>query len=124
MNPVRGEVSVEIAGGKYVLAATMEGLSQLSHVTGCRTLHDLYERLIGTEIFTTLAALRALVQSGRDADGKDMKRKDAASTAALSFTLSDASAVQAAFVEMLGALTRQPDEREDSEPGNATTALN
>lgn len=115
VNPIRGEAEVIIAGGTYVLAATMQGLAELSQTTGCTTLQALFQRLVGTELYVTAAALQAFVHSGKDADGKPLKRKEAAAAIAASFSLADTGPVQTAFMTLLAALTRKPD---DKEPGD------
>lgn len=122
VNPVRGETEVVIAKGKYVLAATMESLASLSREAGCATLHDLYTRLMGTELFTTTRALVAFIQSGADAAGKPLKRREASALAVASFSLADANAVQAGFIDLLSALTRKPDDAGQDDAGNGKAA--
>jgi len=123
VNPLRGEAEVKIGRCKFILAAEMAGLAELSSATGCKTIHELYERLIGTELLVTRRALAAFVLSGTDADGKVLKRREAAAVAVDSFSLSDIVPIQAAFVEIMSALTRKPDQvGEGDEAGNPTAA--
>lgn len=122
LNPVRGEAEVEIAGGKYLLAADMLGLAALSQSAGCATMPELYQRLWGTEPFTTLAALRAWVQKGTTAEGKELKRGPAADAAARSYSLADMDSVQAGFIKILASLTRQPTDAESDDVGNRVAA--
>lgn len=123
MNPLRGETEVTIGRCKFVLAAEMEGLAELSASTGCKTIHELYERLIGTELRVTQRALATFTMSGVAADGKALKRREAAALAVTTFSLADILPVQAAFLEIMSALTRKPDQvGEGDEAGNATAA--
>lgn len=122
-NALRGEATLKIAGYTYTLAMTMESLATLADMLGDPPMHDLYKRLVGASLFTARAALATFVQSGADADGKELKKKDAAKRAVEDYALSDAPAMQAATLTLLAALTRKADDAaQEEEPGNRTAA--
>lgn len=104
-NKARGEVAVTLGDLEIVLAAEMGQLGRLSALTGHPTFPELYSRLVGTEISTTMAALRLLTVRGQRG-GKDLKRDEAADAAAEAFRLDDAEAVQSAFQDILAGLMR------------------
>lgn len=121
VNPVRGEAEVEIAGDKYLLAATMEGLAELSRTAGCETFDDLFRRMMGSELFTARAALSVLVQKAT-IDGKELKGAKAGLAAVAAYSLADMVPVQAGFLAILDALTRKPEAGPADDAGNATAA--
>lgn len=64
VNGARGEVALWVGDVPLVVAAEMEGLSTLSTHLECKSLHDLFVRLSGTEVAATRAALPALAVKG------------------------------------------------------------
>lgn len=114
INELRGEAELKLSGYAFKLAATMESIAALSRAVDRPTLGVLYQRLIGSEMDTTLAALQVFVEKGVDPEGKPMKKRDAAQAAARLYAITDAPAVQTAFMEILKALTREPKD-EDAE---------
>ena len=64
VNGARGEVALKIDDVDLVIAATMEGLSVLSTRLECQSLQDLFVKLSGTELTTTMAAIPALTVKG------------------------------------------------------------
>lgn len=121
VNPIRGEAEIEIAGQKFVLAATMDALAELSRTAGCETFEELFRRLVGTELFATRAALRVLVQKGTVGD-KELKGAKAGAEAVAAYSLADMVAVQTGFVAILDALTRKPEDGKVADEGNGTAA--
>jgi hypothetical protein len=122
-NALRGEATLKIAGCTYTLAITMESLAGLADMLGDPPMHDLYQRLVGASLFTSRAALAGFMLSGTDPTGKELKKRDAAKRAVEDYSLSEAPAVQAAFMTLLAALTRKSDEPAGEEdPGNRTAA--
>jgi hypothetical protein len=122
LNTLRGEAEVAIGGDTYRLAATMEGLASLSGETGCASLAELYQRLIGTELSMSRAALKVFMVGGEDAEGKPLARAPAAARALADLSLTDMDAVREAFAGILMALRRKDDAPAADEPGNAEPA--
>lgn len=105
INPVRGEAKAQVGDVEIVLAATMEGLAQVSAELGCQSFPDLYARLAGTELAATRAGIRAFTTAG-SRGGKTLAARAAAEAALAALTLSDLAALQVAFVTLFAALTR------------------
>lgn len=64
VNGARGEVALKIGDVDLVIAATMTGLAAVSSRLGCQSLSDLFLRLSGTEVATTMAAISLLTIKG------------------------------------------------------------
>lgn len=64
VNSVRGEVALPIGDVDLVIAAEMERLAALSARLECRSLADLYQRLLGVEVAATMAAIELLTVKG------------------------------------------------------------
>lgn len=109
VNPVRGEATLAIAGNTYLLAVTMESLAQLSNSVGDPPFPELFRRLNGSSLFTLRAALALFVQSGTDADGKEMKAGPASAALIRDFVLGDLAAAQAVMQTLLAAFMRADD---------------
>jgi len=64
VNGERGDVGITIGDTEIVIAATMEGLANVSTELKCKSLIDLYERLGQVEVAATLAGIRHLTVRG------------------------------------------------------------
>lgn len=64
VNGARGEVGITIGDTEIVIAATMEGLANVSTELKCKSLLDLYERLGQVEVAATIAGIRHLTVRG------------------------------------------------------------
>lgn len=64
VNGERGEVGIKIGHTEIVIAATMEGLANVSTELKCKSLFDLYERLGQVEVAATIAGIRHLTIRG------------------------------------------------------------
>ncbi len=105
-NSIRGEVRVAIGPVTIVMAPTMGNLARLSHALDHPMFAQLYQRLVGTEIVATRAAIRHLTVGG-EADGEALSA-DAAATAALeALCLEDLSALQTGFEAFMAGMTRK-----------------
>lgn len=67
VNGARGEVALTAGGEDLVIAATMEGLSNVSTRLDCKSLADLFMRLSGVEPAATVAAVELLTVKGNGA---------------------------------------------------------
>ena len=105
-NTVRGEAEARVGDITITLVATMDGLARLSAATGRPLLPVLYERLVGTEMETTRAAIELFTTGGKDAEGRPIKGRAAANAALEKHSLADTGALQQAFSELLAALIR------------------
>lgn len=63
-NSERGEVPLSIGGVELVIAATMQGLAQVSGKLRCQSFSELYQRLIGLEINAVIAGVESLAIKG------------------------------------------------------------
>ncbi len=63
-NPEAGEVSVSVGGQDLILVASIGGLARVSAHCQCKTLFELYERLIGSEPNAALAFIRNCTVAG------------------------------------------------------------
>ncbi|MEN5297524.1 hypothetical protein ABE530_04110 [Brucella sp. TWI559] len=64
VNGARGEVGITIGGADIVIAASMGGLAAVSTELGCKSMHDLYERLTNGEIAAVVSGIRHLTIEG------------------------------------------------------------
>lgn len=115
-NRVRGETTLVLAGDTYTLATTMDGLAQLSSHLTCGTLQDMYARLIGVEIMATRVGLQYLTVRCETHDGKVIEGRDAGKRAWANYLLTDSTAVQQAFEEVLSAFVRKGDGGDEDVP--------
>lgn len=119
-NPARGEATLKIGAGEYVLVATMESLSQVSAAIGDPPFSELFTRLMGGSIQATRTALMVFVQSAKIGDDKTLKSAEARRAAVAAYTLADLTAVQVAMQTLFEPLLAGPSRSDDS--GNGTTA--
>lgn len=110
VNPIRGEAEVKIGDIVITMVATMDGLARLSAATGRPLLHELYQRLVGTEMETTRAAIELFTTGGKGADGRPLKARAAALEALAQHSSEDTLALQQAFADLLGGLRRKDEE--------------
>lgn len=110
VNTVKGETAVKIGGVEIVLAATMEGLAQVSAATGRPTMPELFNRLLGGEIDTVLVAIRLLTRRGTDADGRPLNRRVAADEAVKAYRIVDFAALRVGLEALLEPLIGEPGE--------------
>ncbi len=108
-NGIRGEVRVAIGPVTIVMAPTMGNLARLSHALDHPMFAQLYQRLVGTEIVATRAAIRHLTVSGEAADGEALSAGAAATAALEALCLEDLSALQTGFEAFMAGLTRKDD---------------
>lgn len=64
VNGARGEVALRVGDVDLVIAAEMGRLAAVSTALECKSFLDLYQRLLGTEVAATLAALQHLTVRG------------------------------------------------------------
>lgn len=88
-NSERGEVPLSIGGVDLVIAATMQGLAQVSGKLRCTSFSELYGKLVNVEIAAVIAGVEGLAIKGDV--GKAMK----------ALTLSDLPACRDAFLTAL-----------------------
>lgn len=64
VNGARGEVPLTVGGVDLVIAATMKGLAGTSTAIGCQSLGELFLKIQGVEVATTIAAIGNLTVRG------------------------------------------------------------
>jgi len=64
VNGARGEVPLQVGGVDLVIAATMKGLAATSTALGCQSLSELFLKIQGVEVATTIAAISHLTVRG------------------------------------------------------------
>lgn len=89
VNGARGEVALRVGSTDLVIAAEIGRLAAVSTALDCKSLSDLYQRLLNVEVAATIAGVRHLAIRG-----------DAAK-AAMELTLADFPACANAFGEAL-----------------------
>ncbi len=121
-NPARGEATIVVAGNQYVIALTMESLAQISNAIGDPTFDELYRKLQGG-IFTIRTSLALIVQGGT-ADGRTLKRTEAASRAVRDFTLGDLvsfqQGIQACFEPLMSESAKGASDEGNAEAASAS----
>ena len=85
-NAERGEVPLTVGGVELVIAAEMGKLATLSSRLGCQSFMELYMKLAGVELASTLAAVELLAIRGDSA------------AAVKAMTIADLPACKDAFV--------------------------
>ena len=106
-NPERGEVAFQLGEEKGVLCAEMARLAALSGKLGTKTLHEVYERLAGSEPMAMYHAVDCMLIDG---DAKALKRNIRQP--------SDFQIVSEAVLTSLTALIGDPDEKKTTETGS------
>lgn len=115
-NEIRGEAEVTVGGSAgltLVLAASMEGLARLSAATACHTMHELHERMVGTEPTMIIAVVRNLTQRGTLKSGEELDAKAAIRNALSAMDLSDFARFQNPLRKILNDLIREPEPGEE-----------
>jgi len=64
VNGARGEVALRVGSVDLVIAAEIGRLASLSTALDCKSLHDLYTRLLNVEVAATLAGIQYLTVKG------------------------------------------------------------
>lgn len=86
MNPVRGDVSIEIGGDTRALCLTLGALAELEATFGCESLSDLQLRLKRLSAGELGTVLQILLRAGGSLDDIDSVRPgDAARAVAEAF---------------------------------------
>ncbi|WAX93197.1 hypothetical protein N7E70_015980 [Aminobacter sp. NyZ550] len=97
VNGARGEVALRIGSVDLVIAAEIGRLAAVSTALECKSLPDLYQRLLGVEVAATIAGVQHLAVQGDVAAAlRDLKLRDfpackTAFAAALNHHLDDTS---------------------------------
>lgn len=111
VNAARGEVALQVGTVPLVIAAEMQRLANVSTAIECKSIADLYQRLMGAEPAAVLAGIRFLTVKG-----------DAVAALA-SLKLSHFPACKDAFVAALSHHL-EDDEGKDDAAGEAAPTVN
>jgi hypothetical protein len=77
VNGARGEVALRVGTVDLVIAAEIGRLASLSTALGCKSLSDLYTRLLNVEVAATLAGIQHLTVKGNAAQAvAELRLKD------------------------------------------------